>query len=213
MSKPKWRGIPTTQKHIHEKKALTIINRLGQKSISLPRIDDAKRLAGFPGLSGTAKNIAKLIPKCKYYVEAFAGAAKVYQELPKSRYKKAILNDKSTFVNDWLKKEFKDPIITKVDFTNCIKKWDSKDTVFLFDYPWFKSFYLQKFAFFDRLQVLDYDDEVLELCHKLKGKFIITTRKENVRMLRSGFNHTKIKSIYPVSGKYPRVLITTNLKV
>ena len=213
MKKAKWRGIPTTQKHINEKKAITIINRLGQKSISLPRIDDGKRLAGFPGLTGTAKAIAKLIPKCKIYVEPFAGAAKVYQELSKSKYKLAILNDKSTFVNDWLKQEFKEATITKVDFTTCIKKHDSKDTFFLIDGPWFKSFYLQKFSYFDRVRVLDYDDEIIKICKKMKGKFIITSRKENVRMLRSGFNKKLVKSIYPVSGQYPRVLVTTNLKL
>ena len=58
-SKKKWRGIETTQEAINENKAVTIVNRLGQKSISLPRIDDGKRWAGYPGLAGTAKKIAK----------------------------------------------------------------------------------------------------------------------------------------------------------
>ena len=77
----KWRGIKTTQKRINENKPKTIINRLGQKSLSLPRIDDKKRWAGYPSLAGTARKIAKLIPKCKYYIEPFAGTAKVFQML------------------------------------------------------------------------------------------------------------------------------------
>lgn len=46
---------------INENKAKTIINRLGQKSISLPRISDDKRLRGYPGLAGTDSKIAKYI--------------------------------------------------------------------------------------------------------------------------------------------------------
>ena len=183
--KKKWRGINTTQKKINESSAITIINRLKQKSISLPRIDDKKRWAGYPSLAGTAKTISKLIPFCDYYVEAFAGTAKVYQELKQSKYNIAILNDKSDFIYRWLKKEFPRNFytkITKLDFINCIKKWDSVNTVFLFDMPWYKSYYDQTFSFFNRKDVKQYDEDLLKICNKIKGKFIITTRKENQRM-------------------------------
>ena len=214
MSRSKWRGIETTQKRINERKAVTTINRLGQKSISLPRIDDSKRFAGFPGLTGWANRIAKLIPKCKIYVEPLAGAAKVFQELSETKYKKAILNDKSSFVNEWLHREFKDQAkITKLDFATCIEKYDSKNTFFLIDYPWSKAFYLQSLYCFNRKRVIDYDEEVLELCRNLKGKFIITTRKENVRMRRSGFKNKLITSEYVLMDRYPKLLITTNLRL
>lgn len=210
-SKQKWRGIKTSPYARNETVAITIRNRLGQKSISLPRITDKKRWAGFPGLSGWAKKIARMVPQCKYYVEPFAGAAKVYQELSGFGYDKAVLNDKSKFVTTWLRKEFPDAIVTGVDFVTCIKKWDSKNTFFLFDYPWNKSFYDQKFSAFNRNKVTDYDEEVFNLCKNLKGKFIITTRKENIRMKDSDFKNKLLKSVYVVSGKYPRVLLTTNL--
>jgi hypothetical protein len=58
----KYRGIPTTQEKIHEDKSITIKNRLDQLCFSLPRIDDRKRFAGFPGLSGTGETISNKIP-------------------------------------------------------------------------------------------------------------------------------------------------------
>jgi len=211
----KWRGIHSTEEVINEDEAVTIVNRLGQKSISLPRITDDKRWAGFPGLSGVAKKIAKMVPKCATYVEPFAGAAKVYQELPiefsKTKYTFATLNDKSKFVYKWLQQEFPLAFITNWDFKLCIKYWDSKDTFFLLDPPYNKSYYDQVFSTFNRESVNDYYTEVLELCKGMKGKFIITSRKENKLMLESGFKTKLVKSIYAISGKLPRVLVTTNL--
>ena len=213
MIKAKWRGIATTQKRINESRPITIINRLGQKSMSLPRIDNKKRWAGFPGNAGVARQIAKLIPKCYFYVEPFAGTAKVYQMLPKSKYKTAILNDKSKFVTKWLRKEFKDAVTTQYDFKTCFKNYDTEKTFFLIDHPWFKSYYLQRFSCFNKKSVKEYDEEIIEICKKLKGKFIITSRKENTTMRASPFKQKLIRSEYVVSGKYPKVLITTNLKL
>lgn len=217
--KTKWRGIETTQKKINERKAITIVNRLGQKSMSLPRIDDKKRWAGFPGLAGTAKKIAKLIPSSmtttrSLYVEPFAGSAKVYQELIKwdSLWTgQSVLNDTSKFVTDWLKENFKEAKITSIDFNKCIRKHDSKKTIFVIDPPWVKSYYDQGFSSFNRKNVKEYDKELIELCQNIQGKFIITTRKENTVMKNSGFTNKLIRSIYVVSGKYPQVMLTHNL--
>jgi len=214
MANKKWRGIETTQKRIHETKAITITNRLGQLSMSLPRIDDEKRWAGFPGLAGTAKKIAALIPFSATYVEPFAGSAKVYQEYVKRgdwNFSKVILNDTSKFVSNWLKENFKEAKVTSIDFSKCIRKHDSKRTIFIIDPPWVKSYYDQGFASFNRETVRQYDEELLELCENIQGKFIITTRKENTIMRKSKWNHKIIKSIYVVSGKYPKVMLTHNL--
>lgn len=211
----KWRGIKTTQVPKHETEARTIINRLGQKSISLPRIDDKKRWAGYPGIAGIARQVAEIIPRnLTIYCEPFAGTAKVYQELLKQnrkRFVEYVLNDKSKFVTKWLKKEFPKATVETGDFASCIRGWDSANTMFVIDQPWNRSYYDQGFSTFNRESVEAYDNEVLKLCRKMKGKFIITTRKENKRMLQSGFTNTLIQSEYVVSGKYPRVLITTNL--
>jgi len=209
--KKKWRGIQTTQKRINEGKAKTIINRLGQKSISLPRIDDKKRWAGYPSIAGIARGMAQLVPECKLYVEPFAGTAKVYQELIKTRNVSAILNDKSKFICKWLRKEIPNTIVKNVEFTKCILDYNYKDTFFLIDPAWFKSYYDQSFSFFNRNSVKEYDNDVLKVCRKIKGKFIITTRKENIRMLSSEFNNYLIKSEYVLCGKYPKVLLTTNM--
>jgi site-specific DNA-adenine methylase len=207
----KFRGIKVETRRIHERKPKTITNRLRQKSISLPRIDDEKRWAGYPGLAGTARQIAKLIPKCKTFVEPFAGTAKVYQMLPKTKYKKAVLNDMSTFIYGWLNEQFPEATITNEDFVDCVKRWDAPDTVFLFDAPWNKSYYDQSFSFFNRKTVREYNEDIIELCNTLKGKFIITTRKECREMGAANFNHKLIESEYVVSGHYPRVLATSNM--
>jgi len=214
--KVKWRGIPTTQKKKNENEPKTIINRLGQKSISLPRIDDKKRWAGYPALAGTAKQIAAMIPNCTYFVEPFAGTAKVYQELLKRTdvtIKHHILNDTSLFIYKWLIRELPEATVTNEDFTKCVKRWDSPDTFFLFDPAWHKSYYNQKFSSFNRESVTEYNKEIIEICKKIEGKFIIATRKENPTMLKSGFKTKLIKSEYVVSGKYPQVLLTTNMEL
>lgn len=213
--KTKWRGIQTTQLKINESKPVTIVNRFGQLSMSLPRIDDKKRWAGYPGITGISRKLGLLIPKCLYYVEPFAGAAKVYQEVKKRNnvVGSFILNDKAKYVYDWLRQNFSNVLITNTDFVNSIKYWDSKKTFFLIDLPWFKTYYNQKFSCFDRESVKKYDEEIIEICKNLKGKFIITTRKENKIMLRSPFNNYYLRSEYVVCGKYPKVLLTTNIKL
>ena len=208
----KWRGIHTTQKRKNEKKPKTVINRKGQKTISLPRIDDRKRWSGFAGLSGIARKTAKLIPECKVYVEPFSGTCKVYQELIKipNKIEKFVLNEKADFVFGWLKREFPNAEITQEDFVDCIKRWDSPDTVFLIDGPWYESYYNQSFAVFDRPSVKAYDEEIISLMKNIKGKFIITSRRENRVFLQSKFNHKLVTSEYVVSGKYPKVMLTYN---
>src|SRR3990172_3743608 len=216
--KKKDRGIPYTSEKIAEDLPVTIINRYGQVSIHLPRIDDAKRWAGYPGLTGISRRLAAFIENLNpmtTYCEPFAGAAKVYQALDKKhgKFYRYILNDKSDFIYGWLKSQFtkKNIIVSNLDFGLCILKWDSEKTLFVIDPPWNKSYYLQTFSCFDRNSVKEYDEQVLELCRKLKGKFIITTRRENKIMLNSEFNHKLMTSEYAVSGKYPKVLLTTNL--
>lgn len=207
------RGIVTTTEPLNEDQPVTIINRLGQKSLSLPRITNDKRWAGFPGLAGVARKITKIIPKHTRYIEPLAGTAKVYQELKKEAHIWYILNDKSIFIRDWLKKEFPGATVTNTDFVLCVKLFDDKKAFFLFDQPWHQSYYKQKFACFDRKSVKDYDNEILKLCENIQGKFIITTRKENRRMIESGFYNKLLTSDYVVSGRYPQVLLTSNFKI
>lgn len=212
----KWRGIPTTSIKKHEDKAITKINRFNQKTIKLPRIDDQKRWAGYPGITGISKKLALLIPRSFLYVEPFAGTAKVFQEIFRIntnwKLQKFILNDKSKFVYEWLKKEldWDNTTILNLDFKEVIQTFDDLDTIFVIDQPWFRGSYKQDFSCFDRDSIKDYDNEIIALCKKIEGKFIITTRKENKIMLQSGFNNYLLESEYVVCGKYPKVLLTTN---
>ncbi len=194
----------------YENIARTIINRLGQKSISLPRISDDKRLRGYPGLAGTASNISKYIPNCYTYVEPLAGTAKVYQELLISpQY--TILNDKSEFVVSWLKKEFPNVTVNNMDFIDCILKYDNYNTFFLIDAPWHRSFYDKSYSCFDRKDVKTYDEEILDICRTLKGKFIICSDRSNTRMLSSGFHNRLITGVYKIAGGYTKTLLTSNI--
>jgi len=179
-------------------------------------------LGRYPGITGVSRKIARIIedkvkkPQ-KYYVEPFAGTAKVYQALNKSKglFYKYILNDKSDFVYKWLKGELACDftVITNEDFGLCMLKYDTEETVFVIDHPWNKSYYNQSFSCFDRNNVKEYNEQVLEICRKLKGKFIITTRRENKLMYQSEFNHKEITSEYPVSGRYPKILLTSNIDI
>lgn len=189
----------------------TIINRLGQKSLSLPRIDNIKKLRGYPSLSGTAQEIAKLIPTCKLYIEPFAGTAKVYQELLKRGFRtNTVLNDKSEFIFKWLKNEMPMAFVTNEDFVNCIKRWDRPDTVLLIDAPWHKEIYNHGFSCFDRNKVSDYDNEILKLCKNLKSKFIICSDKKNTRMLNCGWNNRLVEGKYKICNGNVKTLLTYN---
>lgn len=218
LKKKKWRGIATTQIQKYEKKPKTIINRFNQKSISLPRIDDKKRWAGFAGTTGISRKVAKLVPKCDVYIEPFAGTAKVWQELEKIHrttpmYIYSILNDKSSFITRWLSKEFKKKtLIYKLDFKTLMKRYDLYRAVFVIDAPWTKSLYNQEYSYFNRDSVKQYDLEIIDLCKNMRGKFIITSSKHNTNMLNSGFTNWFVRSEYVLSGNYPIQLLTTNIK-
>lgn len=204
----------TMPEHKNEHQAKTIINRFKQKSISLPRITDDKRMRGYPGLAGTARKIAKYVPKnIDWYIEPFAGTAKVYQELQfKPNF--VLLNDKSKFVFDWLKRDFHNINIWDLDFKQCIYKFlDNQKAFFLIDQPWHKELYFQNFSCFDRKDVKTYDEEILELCRHMKGRFIIASDRKNKRMLESGFNNKLIEGDYMVAGGLTKTLITSNMEL
>lgn len=210
------RGIPTITNRKHEKNPKTIHNRFKQLSLSLPRIDDKKRWAGYAGLTGISPRLAKVLPSCVSYIEPFAGTAKVYQELLKIRplkFRRAFLNDKAVYIYEWLKINFQDAIVSNQDFTDITKIEDDKKSLMMIDQPWNRGNYDQRFSCFDRDSTYAYDKEVLRICNNLESRFIITTRKENIRMLNSGFNNYLIQSEYVVSGRYPKVLLTTNMEL
>lgn len=204
------RGIKTNPNSRHESTFKIVKNRLNQFTLSLPRIDDKKRFAGYPGLTGWSKQLASLIPKCKFYVEPFAGMAKVYQELDKSKPDYVILNDKAKPLAKILRKIFPETNVTTTDYSYCIKKYDTPKTFFLIDAPWYENYYAQGFSSFTEKKIKNYDEKILELCKSITGKFIITSKEKKIYK-DSGFVNATIQGIYAVCGNYPKLFITTNL--
>lgn len=204
------RGIRTNPNKKHESKLRIIKNRFGQYTLSLPRIDDKKRLAGYPGLTGWSRALASMVPICKFYVEPLAGMAKVYQALDKSKIKYAILNDKAKPLIPILKQCFPGANITNTDFIYCIKKYDTPETFQLIDVPWYANYYAQGFSTFTEKSIKTYDEKVLDVCKTLTGKFIITSKPKSI-FRKSDFTTAIIKSEYAVCGNYPELMITTNL--
>ena len=205
------RGIITDDTPRNEIQLKTVKNRLGQITLSLPRIDDGKRWAGYPGNAGIARQLARRIPACYYYIEPFAGTAKVAQELLKIKpSQRVMLNDKAKPIAIWLQKNFKTALVFGYDFADIVKQNNLHDNVFLFDPPWYKSYYDQVFSVFDRKNVEAYELELLKLCDTIKGKFFITTRKESSNMRNSKYRNFSLESEYKLCGKTPQVLVTTN---
>lgn len=123
-----------------------------------------------------------------------------------------LLNDKSEFVKNWLVSEFYGlAYITSLDFISIIKLCDNNNTLFLIDQPWHKEIYLQRFSCFDRKAVKDYDEQVLDICKNIRGKFIICSDRNNTRMKNSGFKNILIEGDYIVVGGKTKTLVTTNI--
>jgi len=92
----------------------------------------------YPGLFFTASQIGAHFPKCRIYCEPFSGLARTAKY---ARCEIMVLNDMGKYANDYCEKNFSSAIITHEDFMACIKRWDSKDTLFLIDPPWDIKFY------------------------------------------------------------------------
>jgi len=204
------RGIKTNPNKKNESKLKIVKNRFGQYTLSLPRIDDKKRFAGYPGLAGWSVSLARMVPQCKFYVEPLAGMCKVYQALDKTKIKYAILNDLAKPLIPVLKQCFPEANVTSTDYIYCIKKFDTPDTFFLIDVPWNENYYAQGFSAFTENKVRTYDEKILKICKSLTGKFIITSKKRAI-FINSDFTNATIKSRYVICGNYPELLITTNL--
>ena len=160
----------------------------------------------YPGLFFTASQIGAHFPKCRIYCEPFSGLARTAKY---ARCEIMVLNDMGKYANDYCEKKFSKAIITHEDFMACIKKWDSKDTLFLIDPPWDNSFYdssgkmegesmLNQFergkrklgstatsSFIDRT-VKQYIKDLESLLPTLQGTFIVTLgNRQNIKSLYS----------------------------
>ena len=105
--------------------------------------------------------------------------------------------------------------ITKLDFVECIKQFDTKDTFFLFDPPWrFTCYDSRDKAYCDRTPY-EYYSLLLELMPMLEGDWIICSSKDEheTKTLLSDTDYHKIvvKSAKPIIfGKHAQTLLVSN---
>lgn len=118
----------------------------------------------------TAPQIARYIPKYSTYVEPFSGLARV---APYVEAGQKVFNDRSEYANKYCRKHFPQATITNTDFMDCIKRWDSSETFFLVDPPWFNEIYaMDERCFIDRPHQ-EYYRQFLELAPNLKGDWML----------------------------------------
>jgi hypothetical protein len=124
----------------------------------------------YGGLTYTSQQIGHYFIKSKYYIEVFSGLART------AKYARAthiILNDISDYANKKNKKSFRDAIITNMDFIECIKLWNFKDSFFLIDPPWRISYY----NITNRKTAKQYLKDLEEILPIIKGTYIVTLDK------------------------------------
>ena len=173
-------------------------------------------LGGYSGLEFTAEKIMPFIPKCKKYVEPFAGLGRVAKHVLAD---KMVLNDISSYALNYLRKNFKVEV-TSDDFVNCIKKYDSTNTFFLIDPPWSKSTYDkniednvdrkgQKYIMVSDRTPSQYYQELLELLPKIKGDWILCSNHN--RKLIHPYFETIVRSPKKLMGYHIKTKLVSNL--
>jgi site-specific DNA-adenine methylase len=167
---------------------------------------------GYPGLERTAARISEYIPKCKTYVEPFAGLGRVARFV---KADKIILNDMSDFAIGYLKSKFPSTTITKEQFADCILKYDSEDTFFFIDPPWHSTDYNRnKKTFCDR-GVGEYYKELLSLLKNVKGDWMIAGRAEGgkratLTVYFNDYDQIVIQGKGKINGYFNKVRLASN---
>ena len=132
----------------------------------------------YPGLTYTARQISLFFPKCKTYVECFAGLGRTAKY---ANCETMVLNDKSEYSNNYCKKKFPNAIVENMDFIETIKKYDSKDTFFLIDPVWRSDFYDGTIKFGDK--------------HLLPNRALTLKNKKNTEVLTKR-ELNKLRDVY-----------------
>ena len=170
-----------------------------------------KKLEGYPRLKHTAKRIADYIPKCSIYCEPFAGLGEV------ARYVTAetkILNDKSEYAYQYLRKEFPRDVIRDLDFKHCMDAYDTPETFFLIDPPWYNDIYSKNDKpFYDRT-ALQYYEDIFNILEHIKGDWTLCADKweHDVRRIctKSKYDNLILKTDVSLLHGKIGVLLTSN---
>jgi len=171
-------------------------------------------LGGYAGIHHTAEKISKYIPKCKTYVEPFAGLGRLHQYI---NAENIYYNDMSDFAFNYLKENYPDAIVTQQDFETMFI-YDDYDTFFLIDPVWRSEHYSKNSLTFMDRKPYEYYKKIFEIVPKLKGNWIIcgVADERQTRGYMSNHNYNKLivesegKVIF---GKKARTLIVSNLEL
>ena len=167
--------------------------------------------SGYPGLANTALLIAEYIPKCKVFVEVFAGMGRV---CPHVKTDNVILNDMSDYAIDKLKGKFPNHTVIKGDFIDCIKKYDGPDTFLFMDPPWSKGIYDENNKTFCDRSAVQYYKDILDLAPTLKSHWFLCSdvKEKEIRkiMSKSGYPIKDIMSKRKLMGGFIGTKVLSN---
>ena len=125
---------------------------------------------GYPGLFHLAAKVMDFVPRSGLYVEPFAGLGRTVKYARSGH-----MNDMSDYAVKQLRRRYPNHTITQEDFALCARRWDSVDTVMLFDPPYRTETYsANEYAYIDRT-AREYYTDLLELCQTLKSKWFVVT--------------------------------------
>jgi site-specific DNA-adenine methylase len=171
-----------------------------------------KKLDGYPRLKYTAERISKYIPYSKRYVEPFAGLGEVAKLIQREEI---ILNDMSDYAINELQSKFPTAIITQEDFITCMKKWDSEDTFYLIDPPWYNDIYSKNDKPFMDRKAIDYYTDIFEFLKTVKGNWILCADKWEHDVKRictlSEYDNLILKTTQRLLHGKIGVLLTSNI--
>ena len=172
-------GIKVTEKLEARKSRLGIHKRVNPTSFK-----------GYPGLEHTAKQICEYIPKCKIFIEPFAGLGRISKHVTAEKF---ILNDLSDYALKFLKQKFKNATITNLDYSECIKQYDSKNAYLFKDPPWYDEVYdVNPLTVFTKPCKEIYED-LESTVKKLEGDWMIAGRIDGP-LKDWSYYHKEVKS-------------------
>jgi len=193
-------------------------SRFSKQDQKLGKVETILQISGYGGLHYMKDKIAKYLPKCKTYVEPFAGLGRMAELIQAD---KMILNDLSDYSISVLKEKFPNAIITQQDFRECIPRWDSEDTFFFCDPPWRKNIYKNHEApVFNFSNVKNYYLHLFSWFRRIKGNWMITSDNAEVEsgkaLSRSGFDNIVLKADDTpnqpkIFGRLPAVRLCSNI--
>lgn len=171
---------------------IKVEEKLQQRKI---RLGEHKRqnptaFKGYPGLTHTAKQITEYIPKCKLFVEPFAGLGRISKRVKADQF---VLNDKSEYAFKFLNKHFFNAEVINLDYSECIKLYDTPNTYFFIDPPWYDEVYeINPLTAFTKPCKEIYAD-LKETLPEIQGDWMIAGATESY-LSKWGFYHKEIKS-------------------